>query len=207
MSSHDHRVMTSSKNPNWRTPQPLRDALHAEFPLAIDLAADAKNSVCAEWLGPGSTLGETTDALAFQSWATLIPEYSYGFLNPPYARRWPDLQTGEERSWPIEPWIERAWLTSYYGRGVVGVLPAAIQTGWWKQYIWTGGYPDSRDSMSAIHRATEIRLIPHRVSFDPPPGVSESQNANVNTAIVIWHPFNPRLQEPWVPLVRYWSYR
>ncbi len=192
--AHDHQVVTSSKNPNWRTTQPMREALHREFPLAIDLAATAENRVCEDWLGPGSSILE--DSLSVESWAGLTPEYSYGFLNPPYARKF------EGRSWPIEPWIERCWNTSADGRGIVAVLPAAIQTAWWRQYVYAGmAYSEHR------HRATEIRILPHRESFDPPPGVTESQNANVNTAIVIWHPFNPGLVEPWVPHQRYWSYR
>jgi phage N-6-adenine-methyltransferase len=182
--THDHRVMTSSKNPNWRTPEKMREALFQEFPLVIDLAADETNTVCDRWLGPYSLLG--TDALAFDNWAEFIDQYCYGFLNPPYARKF------EGRSWPIEPWIERCWQTAEEGRSIVAVLPASIQTDWWRDLVWNG--------------ADEIRFLPHRVSFDPPPDVTESQNANVNTAIVIWRPRRPFIG-PWTPHVRYWSYR
>jgi phage N-6-adenine-methyltransferase len=190
MIEHDRVTLAKSEDPNWRTPALLVQALFAEFPLAIDLAACADDAICEEWLGPGSPR-LVPDALALEHWAHLIPEYAYGFLNPPYSRK---------LKLPIEPWIERCWKTARSGRGVVAVLPAAIQTVWWQDFVWDGTY-DSTQSLCA----DEIRFMPHRVSFEHPEG-EKSSNANVNTAIVIWRPARPFVG-PWTPHVRYWSYR
>lgn len=179
--AHDRQILGSSESPFWCTPQPLVQALFAEFPLTIDLAASAEDTICDHWLGPGSITNE--DALAFDHWADFIPEYGYGFLNPPYSRK---------LKMSIEPWVDRAFLTAERGRGVVAVLPASIQTAWWQEFVW--------------QEADEIRFFPYRISFDPPPGVEESGNANVNTAIVIWRPPRPFVG-PWTPHVRYWSFR
>lgn len=198
MRDHDRQVLASSKQPNWRTPRPLFHALHAEFGFSIDLAACAADSTLDRWLGPESPLEDAQDALAFHSWHEVIDEFAFGFLNPPYSRK---------LKMSIAPWIERCWQTSLDGRGVVAIVPAAVQTQWWQAYVVRGGLPAPGDG--AAHRASEIRFFPHRLSFDPPhdePG-KESGNANVNTAIVVWRPYNPFLLEPWAPQVRYWSCR
>lgn len=184
MIEHDRQILGKSEDPNWRTPQALVELLFKEFPIAIDLAASLDDAVCDEWLGPGPDQGvrNRDDALRFDHWASFIPEYSYGFLNPPYSRK---------LKMPIEPWIERCWKTAEAGRGVVAVLPAAIQTKWWQEHVWYG--------------ADEIRFFPHRVSFLRPDGEPAS-NANVNTAVVIWRPPRPFVG-PWTPHIRYWSYR
>lgn len=200
MIEHDRQILGKSEDPNWRTPQALVDLLFREFPIAIDLAAGPTDAVCGLWLGPGSSgFGETdtTDALVFSEWAAFIPEYSYGFLNPPYSRK---------LKMPIEPWIERCWKTAEQGRGVVAVLPAAVQTVWWQDYVWGGyGRGGKKAEYFKTYPADEIRHFPHRISFLRPDGEPAS-NANVNTAVVIWRPPRPFVG-PWTPHVRYWSYR
>lgn len=185
MIEHDRRTLGKSDEPHWRTPSPLVDLLFREFPITIDLAACAEDTICAEWLGPGC--GDAIeDALQYEHWADLIPEHGVGFLNPPYSRK---------LKLPIEPWIERCHHTAAAGRAVVAVLPAAVQTNWWMDYVWNG-------------QADEIRFFPYRLSFDAPAHDPErtSSNANVNSAVVIWRPARPFVG-PWTPHVRYWSYR
>lgn len=206
MIEHDREILGKSEDPNWRTPKALVDLLFKEFPIAIDLAACRADAVCGEWLGPDSFLGldkpdpeKYYDALAFDDWAALIPEYSYGFLNPPYSRK---------LKLPIEPWILRCWWTALKGRGVIAVLPAAIQTSWWQKYVWCGRAEEPPEDVGTMHSwlpADEIRFFPHRVSFIRADGEPAS-NANVNTAVVIWRPPRP-FEGPWTPHTRYWSYR
>jgi len=62
----------------WRTPRALFAALDAEFGFDLDLAADATNTLCRRWLGPG---GLAEDALAAR-WADFG---RVGFLNMPYS--------------------------------------------------------------------------------------------------------------------------
>lgn len=190
----DRTVLASSDNPFWRTPAKLVELLFNEFPIAVDLAASAEDTICGEWLGPGSTLA--ADALQGDDWSGFIPEYGFGFLNPPYSRKLKQ---------PIEPWIRRCAATAAAGRGVIAVLPAAIQTQWWQEYVWEGRVEVDDARFLA---ADEIRFFPHRVSFDPPASdpEKESGNANVNTAVVIWRPQRPFVG-PWTPHIRYWTYR
>lgn len=191
MSTRTHAVLTSSAEPNWRTPEWLRAALRREFDIALDAAADMGSSVAPLWLGPGSPYG-IEDALAplGMGWGALVLPVQAVFCNPPYSR---------VAKQPITPWVAALAKTGADAIAI-GVLPYASQTQHWRRYVVGGEY-----------RATEIRLFPFRVAFDPPPGYSaaakngKTHGANVNTAVVIWRPTAdyPRTQ-PWAPLQRYW---
>jgi phage N-6-adenine-methyltransferase len=212
--SHAHSVLTSSVQPNWRTPTPLFDRLNKEFRFDYDLAADAANRLCPQWFGPG---GEVEDALEL----TMLTPGTVGFLNPPYSVKLANALGKEikalgsqvcdlglrarKRALEIENWAAWAWGLSFHGATIVAVLPAAIQTEWWRKSLYQGQPID--DSGYYWHRASEIRIIPHRVQFDPPPGVEATGGATVNTAIVIFRPFNDAFVEPWAPQWRYWDYR
>lgn len=77
-----HQPLFSSGKDNWRTPQALFDALHAEFSFTIDAAADSTNHLLPRWLGPGSPLkgGYGEDALQGSLWAG-----ERVWCNPPYS--------------------------------------------------------------------------------------------------------------------------
>lgn len=202
MTSAAHAVLTSSAEPNWRTPGWLRAALVREFDFCLDAAADSATvSLAPHWLGPHSPLG-LDDGLSV-AWADVAPllqgvggRSGAVFCNPPYSRK---LHRQGVPGMTIPPWV-KAMAEAGQRTTVVGVIPYSPQTRHWLRYV-----------MGYDYRATEIRLFPFRVKFDPPEGyVSGSQDgkisgANVNTAVVIWKPAHefPR-QLPWAPLVRYW---
>ncbi len=181
---HTERVMHSSARSEWRTPPALFVALDKEFHFDVDVAADRDNHLCDTWYGPGAdAYGRPTDALDV-NWGRRCY-----FMNPPYAK-------AEKR--PIDPWVAQAWQTSYQMGGiVVGVLPFSPQTEWFRTYVM--GMTDP------FHAAAELRMLPHRVTFNRPDG-TPADNAPGNTVIVIWRP-NPGYVGPWQPAVRYWSYR
>ncbi len=182
MASHSHRILTSSQNQNWRTPRWLFDALDKEFNFVLDAAAEARNTLCPLWLGPGSPLCDDALTCPWPDWmvSDLVPRGAI-FVNMPYGRR-------------IGEWVERCAEAGTVVP-VVGILPHSPQTKWWHKHVARGD-----------DRATEIRLFPRRISFDLPldaPPDLEANNANVNTAVAIWKPSDGFL-DPWAPQTRYW---
>ena len=187
------------------------------FDLAWDLAATPENRVTPErHLGPGSAWGE--DALAVD-WSRL--QEPWGFLNPPFSLS--EIKILKEQGVPaddprisalrIENWAEKAYAESLTGFTTIGVFPYAPQTEWFRWYVM-GHSPkpqmDVRADIHAVagwsgHAALDFWRLPHRVSFLLPDG-SPTDNAGVNTCILIWGP-NPGFVGPWVPSGRYWSFR
>ena len=195
---HTEAVMHSSARSDWRTPPELFQALDEEFIFDLDLAADANSTLVRRgvppvdcWLGPGSALAE--DALAI-GWTKIWEDYDrcIGFMNPPY-----------DKTHPIGPWIEKAWIESQRGCTIVGIIPFSPQTRWYRKYIY-GHILDEPLGWNG-HAAMEERRLPHRETFLRPDG-TEAHNAPGNTVIIVWRP-NPGYVGPWQPAVRYWSYR
>ncbi len=190
MKEHIQRVMHSSKKSDWRTPTPLYNALDEEFGFTVDVAANAASCLVyvrnkPQWFGPDSA---HTDGLA-AAWAPMTC-----FMNPPYQRGNKALGIPSE---PIEPWIEKAWQESREGATVVGVLPFNPQTGWFRHYVY--------GEESEPQAAAEVRILPHRVTFNRPNG-EPADNAPGNTCVVVWRPMRGFVW-PWQPTFRYWSYR
>lgn len=218
MASHNHHAVTSSINPNWRTPRWLVSALDREFGIILDAAADRTSRIIPDghFLGPGSDLLD--DALCGVPWWDVVksvwvgqPHYGAAlqsraiFCNPPYSQK-------ENR--PIEPWL-KAMADAGQDGTVIGVVPYSQQTEWWRVYV--EGH-DGDDGQPHSHlKATEVRKFPFRIKFDPPPDYvaprktkadgtdvdGKASGANVNTAIVIWRADNGFV-EPWTPYARYW---
>lgn len=210
--THDMAVIHSSAESDWRTPLACYQALHEEFSFAIDLAADDRSRLCYLYFGPGSGLGE--DALAADWVAELAG--GWGFLNPPYSRQkakaWPgriDPVSGLPALNPyrIEHWLEKCWTESQRGAKIVGLFPFAPQTEWYRRYVY--GHVLTSDNPASTgwsgHAAIQERRLPHRISFLTPDG-PESNNAGVNTAVIVWQPTR-RFVGPWTPQTLYWSYR
>ena len=181
------KVRHSSKFSEWGTPQAMFDKLHAEFDFILDAAANKANKKCPIFFGPDHDLPEFRDALKIQ-WTESIRAHLKGRLrpvwcNPPFSR---------EEKIPIEPWIEKFWLESQKGLTIVSPIPASIQTRWWEEFV---------------RKSNEVRIIPHRVAFDPPDGYQgKATGAGNNTAVVIWKPWTG-YREPYEAVYRYWSYR
>lgn len=196
------RVRHSSKFSEWGTPDPMYKALDKEFRFCLDAAANKANSKHLNFFGPDHDDPRFRDALAIGSWYQSVLQ-SFGhvrpvFCNPPFSR---------EEGIPIEPWIEKFWTESQAGLTIVTPIPASIQTEWWEAFV---------------RKAHEIRIIPHRVTFNPPPGALDAINAERlregkkvvkkawtagnNTAVVIWKPWTG-YRPPYEAVYRYWSYR
>ena len=228
MSTHDQRILHSSEDPNWRTPKPCYFALNREFAFAWDLAADGPSCLApTKWLGPGSSYG--TNALTCE-WAVLMRGEA-GFLNPPFSRTlaaayrtgrikrdgvWMEHPIDPElaKVYEIENWVRKCWEESLKGATIVGLIPFAPQTDWYRRYIygheWNEGQPFEDAKAEGFwgwagHAAREERRLPHRISFLRPDG-TKANNAGVNTAVIVWKP-NYGIVGPWQPHQFYWSYR
>lgn len=228
MKPHDHQIIHSSEESNWRTPEPLVSALHEETyqGIGIDLAADRDSRKFPIWLGPGSPHGENALEVSWLDLMLRLDLAPIGFLNPPFSRKLARaystgrIQVGGEwqphpvdpslaRIYNVEPWAEKCWRESLAGMTTYAVVPFAPQTDWYRRYVYghiQGEIVDGRYPTTWIgHAAMEERRLPHRISFLWPDG-SPAQNAGVNSVIVKWAP-GSRIVGPWQPHSFYWSYR
>ena len=206
---HDHRIIHSSEEPNYRTPQALYRALDRAFEFKWDAAAGKANALAPPlcYFGPDHPHPEHQDALAID-WPTRWSPY---FLNPPYSRKL--LRETKNPAMAIENWAQKCWEASQAGATIVGLFPFAPQTGWYTTYVY--GHRPSHNIMGEAlpdqwwsgHAAMEEWRLPHRVTYDKPDGSGPMNgNAGVNSVVIVWRP-NPGFVGPWQPAVRYWSYR
>lgn len=221
MDKGDQAVIHSSEDPNWRTPPDCFAALHRAFRFNWDVAADVASSHCgSDFLGPGSSYAE--DGLAV-AWSGLKSPF---FLNPPFSRTleraystgrikregvWVEHPKDAQLAavYTVEAWAQKCWLESQRGCTIVAVLPFAPQTDWYRQYVMghfiPKGAPVGAEYSWSGHAAMEEWRLPHRISFLRPTG-EKSANAGVNSVVIVWRP-NPGFCGPFMPAVRYWSYR
>lgn len=203
MTTHAHRVMTSSLDPCWRTPERLFEVLNEEFAFGLDAAASREDALCGMFLGPGSDLAE--DALSVD-WG-LYAQGRAVWCNPPFSMEL--YRATRNPAMLIDNWVAKMAHTAIDGGiTVVGCIPHAPQTKRWRQFV--EGHQD-RAAWAAdapIYRATEIRLFESRVKFRPSTQYQgTASGANGNTAIVVWQPYRQgQFVEPWSPLVRYMRY-
>lgn len=99
----------------WETPLRLFAELHKEFDFTLDAAANAENTKCDQWLGPGSPLSEDALAVAWQGRV---------FCNPPYGRG-------------VGAWVEHA-VKQTDAEVVVLLLPARMDTRWFQANVRAG---------------------------------------------------------------------
>ena len=99
------------------TPQELFDGLNKIHHFTLDAAANAENTKCAKWFGPGSALRE--DAL-LEPW----PTNERIWLNPPYSH-------GMQRQFVV-----RARECAFNGGYVVALLPADTSTKLFHELIY-----------------------------------------------------------------------
>ena len=105
------KVLYSSKEEKWATPQDFFDKLNDEFHFTLDAAASPDNAKCANYFT------EEQDGLA-QSW-----EGHTVWCNPPYCRK-----TGL--------WVKKAYEEHQRtGCTVVMLLPSRTDTRWFHDYI------------------------------------------------------------------------
>lgn len=221
MNPHKLEMLHSSGECDWRTPQALYDALALAIPFDLDLAATGENALVVKddhvyYLGPDHPTPGMRDALA-------VPWHEYGtvgFLNPPYSltQYSAGLKLEIDRTdlqWLlIESWARKAYQESLLGFHTIGVFPYASQTEWFRRYVMGHEMQDTESESGrpglmkvgwAGHAALDCWRLPHRVSYLRANG-EPAANANVNTCVIHWGP-NPGFVGPWVPSMRYWSYR
>lgn len=105
-----NRVLFSSKETVWSTPQDFFNKLNEEFDFTIDVCALPENAKCKRYFTPED------DALK-QKWTGTC------FCNPPYGRE-------------IGQWVEKASKSADEGATVVMLLPARTDTKWFHNYVY-----------------------------------------------------------------------
>ena len=105
-----NRVMLSSQETVWSTPQDFFNKLNEEFDFTIDVCALPENAKCKRYFTPED------DALK-QKWTGTC------FCNPPYGRE-------------IGQWVEKASKSADEGATVVMLLPARTDTKWFHNYVY-----------------------------------------------------------------------
>ena len=110
-----------------------------------DVCANARNHKCPNYI----------DALmdGFET-----PWHQRNWCNPPYS------------SGSILPWIHKATKEARQGRFTYMLLPASIETKWFKELLRV---------------ASQILILSPRVNFIPPPGVKYSGNGFVSCVAII----------------------
>jgi site-specific DNA-methyltransferase (adenine-specific) len=107
---HVCKVMGSSKDMKWPTPQAWFDYLDLEFDFTLDPCCEHETAKCERHFTPAE------DGLA-QAWTD-----ERVFMNPPYGRE-------------IGPWMRKAYTEARdNGALVVAFVPARVDTEWWHQY-------------------------------------------------------------------------
>ena len=105
------KVLYSSKEEKWATPQDFFDKLNDEFHFTLDAAASPDNAKCTNYFT------EEQDGLA-QSW-----EGHTVWCNPPYCRK-------------TELWVKKAYEEHQRtGCTVVMLLPSRTDVRWFHDYI------------------------------------------------------------------------
>lgn len=200
MKAHDQRIIGSSGEAIYRTPEDLALTLDAEFNFTLDACASADNAIVpASYFGPDHIIPARRDALKAPWSLGEMQGRVRAFFNPPYSR---------ELGIPIAPFVQKGHDEARQNRHtVVALLPAAVQTRWWKKYC--------------LH-ADEIRFFPHRLTFwlsdeerdminarrahEGKKPIGALTNSNVNHAIVIWRPHFGTYVNP-APRVLWWSHK
>lgn len=107
-----NKVLFSSQNDVWSTPQAFFDKLNEEFRFTLDACALPENAKCELYFTP------ETDGLV-QDWGGHIV-----FCNPPYGK-------------DIAVWVEKCYMESRKeNTKVVMLLPARTDTVYFHRYIY-----------------------------------------------------------------------
>lgn len=100
-----NKVLYSSENEVWETPQDLFNKLNDEFHFDIDVCATPENAKCSKFFSP------LDDGLS-QDWQGVC------WMNPPYGKK-------------IGSWMKKALEAE---TTVVCLVPARTDTKWWHEY-------------------------------------------------------------------------
>lgn len=130
-SEHSRRVMSSSKDMRWATPQQWFDYLDLEFDFTLDPCCHHETAKCAKHYTPAE------NGLA-QSW-----QDERVFMNPPYGRE-------------LGQWMQKAYTEARdNGALVVCFVPARVDTNWWHNYAVKGEvrFPKGRVTFAGAEAA------------------------------------------------------
>ena len=100
-----NKVLYSSENEVWETPQELFNRLNDEFHFDIDVCATSENAKCSKFFSP------LDDGLS-QDWQGVC------WMNPPYGKK-------------IGTWMKKAMEAE---TTVVCLVPSRTDTKWWHEY-------------------------------------------------------------------------
>jgi phage N-6-adenine-methyltransferase len=200
---HTEAVQHSSVFTDWGTPWEVFRPLDRHFCFVLDVCASAENKKVDNYFGLDHPDPARRDALtgdwlaAAQSFHTSPWVRPVAFMNPPFAR---------DQRCPIDPWIEKAAYEASLGLTVIGVIPASVQTRWWREHV---------------RKADEIWFVTKRINFVATAAilaainakrlaagkkpVDKAWSAGNNSAIVVWRP-DPGFVGAVEPVVRYWNY-
>ena len=120
------RLMTSSKDMTWTTPQAWFDYLDLEFDFTLDPCCEHETAKCKKHYTPQE------DGLS-QNWKD-----ERVFMNPPYGKELPK-------------WMKKAYEEARdNGALVVCFVPARVDTEWWHRYAAKGEvrFPKGRVTFS-----------------------------------------------------------
>lgn len=101
-----NKVLYSSENEVWETPQELFNRLNDEFHFDIDVCATSENAKCSKFFSP------LDDGLS-QDWQGVC------WMKPPYGKK-------------IGAWMKKAMEAE---TTVVCLVPSRTDTKWWHEYI------------------------------------------------------------------------
>ena len=114
VAENSRRVMSSSVDMTWATPQVWFDYLDLEFKFTLDPCCHHETAKCKKHYTPEE------DGLA-QSW-----QDERVFMNPPYGRE-------------LGTWMKKAYEEARdNGALVVAFVPARVDTEWWHRYAVKG---------------------------------------------------------------------
>jgi site-specific DNA-methyltransferase (adenine-specific) len=114
VAEHSRKVMSSSVDMTWATPQAWFDYLNLEFKFTLDPCCHHETAKCKKHYTPEE------DGLA-QSW-----QDERVFMNPPYGRE-------------LGVWMKKAYEEARdNGALVVAFVPARVDTEWWHRYAVKG---------------------------------------------------------------------
>jgi hypothetical protein len=110
------RLLTSSEDDSWETPQEFFAELDREFHFTLDAAASPHNAKCARFF-------DAEQNALKQDWSGRV------WLNPPYGPKM------------TPAFIKKACEERNNCEVVVVLVPARTSTRWWRTYVWNHEAP------------------------------------------------------------------
>lgn len=126
-----NRVVFSSVNPVYATPDWLFESLQKEFGFTLDVCANPDNAKCLNFIT------SENDGL-LQNWEGVV------WCNPPYGRS-------------IGLWVHKAYMESFNGITSVLLLPARTDTRWF--HTWVLGKAEIRFIKGRLKFGSEKNLV------------------------------------------------